>query len=135
MLYLEWNDSFSVKIDSIDKQHQKLVDYINELHNAMLQGKSKQILGEILNKLARYTVEHFTLEEKIMADNNFPELASHKEAHKNFVKKVGEYRQAFEDGKVLMSIEIMNFLKDWITNHIMGTDQNYSQYLVSRGVK
>ncbi|HOE91105.1 MAG TPA: bacteriohemerythrin [Candidatus Cloacimonadota bacterium] len=135
MAYLEWNDSYSVKINSIDQQHKQLIAYINELHEAMSQGKSKQVMGDILAKLANYTVEHFTLEEKYMSDHHYVDLDNHKNTHASFVKKVSEYRQAYEEGKFLISIEIMNFLKDWLTNHIMGTDQNYSAFLVAKGVK
>ncbi|HPM01343.1 MAG TPA: bacteriohemerythrin [Candidatus Cloacimonadota bacterium] len=135
MAYLEWNNTFSVKIAEIDKQHQMLVSYINELHDAMAQGKSKQVMGELFTKLANYAVEHFTLEEKLMFENSYPDYISHKNAHTDFVKKVTESRNSFEAGKFLISIEVMNFLKDWLMGHIMGVDQRYSAFLNEKGIR
>jgi len=101
----------------------------------MSQGKSKQVMGDLFEKLAKYAIDHFSLEEKIMFDNSYPDYISHKNAHTDFVKKVTETRKAFNEGKFLISIEVMNFLKDWLTGHIMGVDQRYSGYLNEKGVR
>ena len=135
MAFLEWDNSFSVKIPSIDKQHQKLIGMINELMDAMKEGKGNNVLGDIIGKLADYTVVHFTTEEKYFDRYGFPGTEEHKKEHQEFVTKVLDFKQGFEAGKIGLSIKIMHFLKDWLKDHILGTDQKYSDFLVSKGVK
>ncbi len=135
MPFLEWNDSFSVKIPSIDKQHQKLVSMINELMDAMKSGKGKLVLGDIIQELANYTVEHFNTEEKYFKEFNYPETEQHIKEHREFVNKVSDFKKKFDSGGITLSVEIMNFLRDWLKNHILGSDQKYSDFLVSKGVK
>ncbi len=51
MALIQWDGSFSVKVAEIDQQHQKLVSMINDLNDAMKQGKGKDVLGKIVNEL------------------------------------------------------------------------------------
>ena len=45
MALIQWNDSLKVGVAEIDKQHQKLVDMINDLHDAMRQGQGNAVPG------------------------------------------------------------------------------------------
>jgi len=135
MALLTWSDSYSVKVAEIDRQHQQLVKLINDLHSAMLERKAKDTLGKIIDQLAGYTVNHFATEEKYFAKFNYPETASHKKEHENFVAKVSDFKKGFDDGRILLSMDIMNFLKDWLVKHIQGTDQKYSDFFNKNGLK
>jgi hemerythrin len=135
MAIIQWNDTFSVKVAEIDQQHQKLVSMINELNDAMKQGKGKDVLSKIINGLVSYTVTHFNTEEKYFDRFGYPETDSHKKEHVAFVKKVSEFKDGFEKGKTSLSIEVMNFLSDWLKNHIKVTDKKYSQFFNEKGLK
>ncbi len=135
MSYIEWNDTYSVKINEIDEQHKKLISLINELHNAMSKGKSKEILESILSGLVDYTVEHFSTEEKYMDKFNYPDSLMHKKEHQTFVRQVQEYQEKLKDKNFLLSIQVMNFLKDWLLNHILGLDKKYSDLFIENGLK
>jgi hemerythrin len=123
-----------VNIKEIDLQHQKLVELINNLHDGMKAGKGKEILGEILSELVNYTSFHFAFEEKLLEKYVYPETIAHKRQHSDLVGQVLAYKESYESGKTVLSIEIMNFLKDWLTTHITGTDKKYSTFLNSKGV-
>ena len=58
MSFFEWKDDYSVGIDKIDKQHRKLVGYLNELYESMKAGKGKGTLGAVLKGLVEYTKNH-----------------------------------------------------------------------------
>ncbi len=135
MTLIKWDDSFSVKVAEIDKQHQKLISMINELNDAMKQGKGNDVLGKIINELINYTVFHFSTEEKYFDQFGYPGKASHKNEHAAFVKKVSEFKDKFEKAEVGLSIEVMNFLKDWLKNHIKVIDMKYSQFFNEHGLK
>lgn len=133
MGFMVWNDALSVNISEIDHQHQHLIDLINILHDAMKQGRGKEVLSVTLDELARYAVEHFAAEEKLMQKYGYPEFSAHKAEHESFIKKVTDFQNGFIAGKLLLSIEILTFLRDWTINHIAETDKKYVPFLSSKG--
>lgn len=134
MPLINWTDDLSVNIKSIDEQHKKLVSLINDLSDAMKVGKGSEIIGSVLGQLADYTKTHFAYEEKLMSTHGYAGFMSQKKEHDEFAKKVNSTLQDFKAGKVVMSVEIMQFLKDWLTGHIKGSDKKYSGHLSSKGV-
>ncbi|MCU7495335.1 MAG: hemerythrin family protein [Ignavibacteria bacterium] len=134
MAFITWNSRFSVGIDDIDKQHMKLIGYINELHDAMKIGKAKDIMAPILKNLVDYTIYHFSLEEKYLAQNFYPGYLSHKKEHTDFVDHVSGFQKSFNEGSAFISIDVLNYLREWITHHILETDQKYSPFLKGKGI-
>jgi hemerythrin-like metal-binding protein len=135
MALISWNEKYSVKVDSIDKQHKRLVDLINELHDAMMNKKAKDVLLKIIRGLVAYTSEHFGYEEKLFVENGYADSREHKKEHSEFIAKISDFQEKYEGGKLTLSMEMLSFLKDWLLNHIAGTDQKYSAFLVEKGVK
>ena len=135
MSLITWNDRLSVKVAEIDQQHKKLITMINELNDAMKVGKGKDALGAIVNNLIVYTMTHFKTEEKYFAQFGYPDTDQHKKEHEAFVKKVSDFKDGFENRKISLTIEVMDFLSDWLKNHIMGTDKKYSQFFNEKGLK
>jgi hemerythrin-like metal-binding protein len=134
MALITWTKDLSVGIPSIDVQHKKLVELINELHDAMKAGSSKQIISTVLNNLVLYTKTHFSNEEKCMTDACFSGLKDHKCKHDELTQKVLEFQNNYNGGRAVMSIDVLNFLTDWLKNHIMKKDKEYSAHLISNGV-
>ncbi len=134
MALMEWSSDLSVSVDEIDEQHQKLVELVNELNEAMSEGKSKEALGDILSELIEYTDYHFQTEEDYMEEFDFAGYSQHKRAHDQFVEKVTDFQSEFKSGKLLLSVKIMNFLKDWVAEHIKGLDQKYTECFQEHGL-
>ncbi len=134
MALITWENSYSVKIKNIDSQHQKLFALINELYEAMNQGKGRDAAGKILDELVNYTKTHFAYEEQLLKSNNYVNFTAHKAEHDIFTAKVVEFQKQYNEGKALLALPLMNFLKDWLSNHIRGTDQKYSSYLTGKGI-
>jgi methyl-accepting chemotaxis protein len=131
---LRWSDSLSVGIGSIDIQHKKLIDLINELFKHINSGSAKEAVGKTLRELIDYTGNHFQTEEKFFDKYNYPEQVEHKEMHRKLVAQVVEFQKQFKNGEKDVSLELMEFLKDWLINHIKKTDMQYGPYLLSKGV-
>ncbi len=132
--YINWDQSFSVGIKQIDQQHKKLVDLVNQLHNGMKSGNSKQLMGRILDELVNYTAVHFKTEEDIFERINYSGKEEHERIHEDLVGKVIEFQQAFHSGNALISMDLMKFLKDWLVNHIKGEDRKYIQSMHDAGI-
>lgn len=135
MSLITWNNTFDVKIKEFDDQHKVLVGYINELYDAMIGGKGKEVIGSILNNLIYYTESHFKTEEKFFEKYSYPERSVHIMEHRDFTAKVTEFKAGYENGKLSISVEVLNFLKSWLQNHIKVTDQKYTDFFNSKGLK
>jgi len=134
MAALTWKDEYSVKIAEVDAQHKKLIGLIGELDQAMAKRQGKEVVGSVLDKLISYTVTHFTYEENLMRANNFPGYQEHKDKHEKMTAKVLDLQRQQQQGKLTISLEVMDFLKNWLQKHILGTDMQYSAFLNDQGV-
>lgn len=136
MPLLTWNENLSVKIPSIDEQHKKLIDMINQLQDAMSSGDSRSVLGEIFDGLVSYTAEHFEFERQLMATHGYAESVEHLKEHDSFVQKVSDlHKQFVGSSNFMIGVDVMKFLTDWLVNHIQGVDKNYSEFFLSKGVQ
>ena len=125
---IEWSEHYSVGFDLFDKQHQQLIEMINNLYSAFLSGEAREKASEIVNEMIEYTNYHFKSEEKYFDKYRFPETEKHKEIHQSFVDKATELKNGLKSGSVSVSYEIMNFLRQWLIEHIMGEDQKYKTF-------
>ncbi len=132
---LTWDDSYSVGVSEIDTQHKKLFNLINDLFDAMKAGNGRSIIGKIIKELADYTVYHFGYEEKLFEKFDYPETATHNKEHKDFVETVSKFQKEFNEESAMLSMEVMNFLKKWLQDHIKGTDQHYTAFFNEHGIK
>ncbi len=133
--FVEWKDDYSVGIDSIDQQHKKLLNLINQLQTAVDYSTGDQFEREALDELVDYTKTHFTYEEGLMRDNDYPDFEPHKAQHEKMFKKVEEVLAEYEQDHDTAMANAAEYLKDWLINHINGTDKEYSSYLIAKGVK
>jgi hemerythrin len=134
MATLEWSSNLSVNVAEIDTQHRKLIDMINELNTAMMEGKGRTVIGNIINGLIEYAGSHFATEEKYFDQFLYPDSFNHKSTHKEFVKNVSKFKENFDKGSLSVTIEVMNFLKDWLRNHILRDDKKYTPYFNRKGL-
>lgn len=135
MSLLAWNDNFSVGVNTIDQQHSGLFAVVNELHTAMMKGQTKTVIGALLDKLVKYTREHFAHEERMMEAAKYPGLAAHKAHHAELTKQVGDFMARYKRGDGTLNIELLRFLSDWLTKHIQKEDKEYSPWLQRSGAK
>lgn len=133
--YVEWKQDYSVGIDSIDDQHKRLLNLINQLQTAVDYSTGDQFEREALDELVDYTKTHFSYEEGLMRDNDYPDYEPHKAQHEKMFKKVQEVLAEYEQDHDTAMSNAAEYLKSWLINHINGTDKEYSSYLIGKGVK
>jgi len=124
-----WKEAYSVRIPRIDTQHKGLVTLINDLHAAMLEGRAKEAMSHIVDELVDYTVLHFAFEESMLRQYGYSALAQHQLLHKELCSQVVELRDKFRAGKITVTIETMQFLKNWLSSHILSADMAYAREL------
>ncbi len=125
MAYLHWSSDLDTGIDVIDKQHRRIVDYLNELNDANDSGDTS-VTNRVLKQLVDYTLTHFAFEEELQEKANYPFLKAHKRVHEIFTKRVAEFQQRAEAGENVAP-EVLSMLKIWLVNHIKGDDADYAE--------
>lgn len=134
MSAITWNNSMSVKIESIDKQHQKLFDLINDFYANIDKQSNNNLILKLVSGMKNYTIYHFNEEEEYMKLYKYENYEQHKREHQEFINKVIDLEKKIQAGKIIISYEITSFLKDWIKNHIQNTDKKYSDFFIKHGV-
>lgn len=129
MALMSWVNSYSVDVAQFDAQHKKLFDLINLLHDAMAKGHGNDVMVKTLDELILYTKSHFQAEEKLLQSKGYPDLAAHKAQHDKFTAQIVQFQKDFTDGKLTVTSKLMNFLRDWLTSHILETDKRYAEFL------
>jgi len=133
---IEWKQRMSVGVSQFDEEHKKLVSIINDLHDSMREGKSKEVLCSILDRLVDYTATHFAHEEQLMRQHGYPDMDTHIAEHRQLVEKAKDIqKQARDHVTSALSMQTMSFLSGWLTGHIQGVDARYSAFFNKLGIK
>lgn len=130
-----WEEKHSTGIQSIDNQHKEIFRYLNSLLDAMKIGQANKVIYQIVFDLENYSLVHFQKEEFFFQRFNYSGAKEHIQQHQFFIQKVSKLKSDLKSGNIALSIELLNFLKDWIENHILVVDKNYSECFLKNGLK
>jgi len=131
MPYVEWKSEFSVGVKTFNDDHKRLFSYLNELHEGLSAGFKVSEMEYILKGLVDYTTNHFQREERLMVKHSYPDYIKHKEEHDALLKEVNEFYTEFKAGKKAFSFALLEFLNNWVSNHILQRDMMYKDFFVS----
>lgn len=135
MALIQWSDKFAVNIPSIDGQHRILIGLVNQLHDAMKEGRSREVIADVLDRLIDYTDLHFSHEQECMTRTCYAHLKDHTCQHDQLAGKVRAFQADFNAGKSGLTLEVLNFLQQWLSGHIMRSDKAYAEHLITHQVK
>ena len=131
----QWDEKYSVGIQSIDSQHKEIFLHLNKLLEAMKQGQASAVITPIILELEKYAVLHFQKEEFFFQRFNFQGSAEHIREHQDFKSKIVSLKSDLESGKITMTFELLSFLKEWIDHHILVVDKQYSECFRQNGLQ
>lgn len=134
MALIEWTEELAIGIPTIDGQHQRLVDLINELQVAMLERREKVVMSRIFGELVAATKTHFATEETLFAEHGYPGEAEHAHEHQHLAERVIDLKADFDAGNTAVTLEVMRFLREWLLKHILESDRAFAPFLRGRGV-
>lgn len=134
MSLIRWQDSFAIGVASIDSDHQVLVSLLNQLSETREEGQARDVVGSVLNVLVEYTINHFHREEHLMALCGYSDLADHHQKHQRIAARVQKMRQQYESGCHTAVDELLNFLKNWLVEHIIGEDTHIRPWVEGAGL-
>jgi hemerythrin-like metal-binding protein len=127
-----WKDEYSVGVEKIDRQHRHLFEIINKLIGHSGTSKDPGLVSETLTEMLNYAKEHFSTEEELMQKYGYPEIEQHREQHIYFFKTTAELSINALNKQSMVSDEIIEFLKMWLTLHILKCDMKYKEFFKAK---
>ena len=133
--FISWNDNLSVKVNEFDQHHKKLLKLISALFTRMEEGSGNDVLAKTLSELIDYTAYHFGAEEKNFKEYNYPDSEAHIKQHNILVSKAKDLHRGITENEGVLSIEVLDFLQDWVVNHINKTDKKYTEFFKGKKIR
>jgi len=131
MPLLIWNEQYSVGVTELDDQHRKMIDALNHLQEGLLTKQPPSVIGPLLARLGDLTGRHFSQEERLMAAAGYPDLQPHRTEHGVLLQQIERFKRLNQSGDIALSGDVLDFLKDWLANHILQVDLQYKPWLSS----
>jgi hemerythrin len=128
MSILVWNESFILGIEQFDEHHRHLVGLLNKSYDDFTTGTSHESFELVLDELIDYATYHFASEEYWMKKHQYPDLQQHQEEHNGFSRHIVETQKDYHGRKALLPLEVLVFLKEWWSDHILKTDAAYGRF-------
>lgn len=127
---LSWSDAYLTGVDIIDKQHQRLFEYFEDIEAAIAEQDAAKVY-EVCVGVVDYAIAHNVFEESLLRDINYPEVEKHHQAHETFRRRVNRYLEALEAGKEPFKIaeSLRVELALWLINHIQQEDLAFVPYI------
>jgi hemerythrin-like metal-binding protein len=135
MARIEWSQELSVGHEVLDKQHKLLIDHYNQLHESLLNDSPEETghtKKRVLAAMVAYALEHFEAEESYMQRLGYTGLEEHRRAHRDFREKIFSLNRDVQEDRVVLSTSVMKILRNWITDHLAGEDQEYRNVAVRK---
>lgn len=127
--FIAWQDDFSVGVELIDKQHQRLLQVINDLLSGLGDSDDRFPIGRSLDEMIKYTEYHFYTEQLFLEKH--PDFLAHLNQHWQLIKQVKKIQKDFLYYHGLQS-DVFDFLLFWLKNHILGHDKVCFAYLIEK---
>jgi len=133
MPIIHWTEDLSVGTETIDEDHKVLIGMINKLDDAIKSKEPQGTVNKVLSELLDYTGYHFDREEALMKAANYPDYDAHARTHGTLKAQVADIRNRYErNPDSIHEREVLAFLKNWLTAHILGRDKLYAPFMESR---
>jgi hemerythrin-like metal-binding protein len=134
MAYIDWSPLFSVGVNKLDMQHKELVRLINLFGEQYERHHGHSRVPELLAELIRYAQVHFRDEEELMELAGYADLEDHRAIHEQLMEQIFDLNARYESGDLEASTEVMDFLRQWLIDHILKDDMKYRDLMAERGI-
>ena len=133
-LHVTWNPARIVGVRAMDDQHAIMMETMNELRLALVQGVKRTRANELLEELIEFTRLHFWNEEQLLERHGFPGLAAHRAEHLRLLVQVTESAHRLQHTESPPIGELLLFLHGWFINHVEEVDRQYGPWMNERDV-
>ena len=136
MIFFMWKEEYLTHVKELDEQHRKLVELINNLYADLLEcqnnDQKQSLVNRLLEELIEYSVYHFTAEENLLLQYEYPRYELHVEEHERFKSQVAQFMKDQSEAERALPFPLVVFLRDWLISHVLTEDKQYGPYLCAQ---
>ena len=127
-----WSDAYSIGNEWLDEQHRKLLEIGGKACDVFAApAVSDADFRDLLCDFAETLRAQLTNEEKALARNSYPYLATHIAEHNAFRAAFAELLQK-ADNRSFYRKELLKLIADFTSNHVLAADVACKDYLRAR---
>lgn len=133
---LNWIPEYSVKVRELDEQHKKLIDLINQVYGYIYRQEAPDKILDLVNEIGNHAVLHFNTEEGYFKKFNYPLTDEHENYHRQLLMDVANYKKQIISAPENFTIaeKFVDFLENWLADHMMIQDKKYGQFFNEHGL-
>lgn len=131
-IWVEWDESLSVGIDTIDEHHRYLFDLINDLYEVVSNKRGAREVARLVKATDAYAKVHFRAEEKMMQHYGYEGIHLQERQHHEFEAKIREFYEELHDNPLVAQFDVLSYLRDWLIHHIRVEDTKLHSLVNSR---
>ena len=129
MEWIPWDDTLATGHSVLDADHKILIALFNQLTDSVNRRSSKTVCGDLLAEIIEHATDHFAMEERLMAEHDYPKFEQHAAEHAQLIKRAANFKTKFDTGSPGSHIDLIHFPEDWLTFHILGPDKKLGEFL------
>jgi len=122
MSLLQWKPEYSVGDESMDAEHQEMIDLINETYEKLGSEPDADQIEECLGDIFSTVSMHFALEESLMRKSNYSEYRAHKDNHEELLDQIRDLMDDFDADPATGAVQLEKRLSDWFAGHFATFD-------------
>ncbi len=132
---IEWKDEYSVGVDELDEQHKKIIAMINLLNENQSEKSQVEVVRNVLIEMMKYSKYHLDYEEGLLAQNDYPDYKNHKNSHLDYMMAYSSLSiEIMKHEKDQVPKNLLDFLNNWWTHHILVEDMKYKPFFQEKGI-
>jgi hemerythrin len=129
---LEWNEGLSVHIPEIDAEHQRFIDLVNYLNEAIVARMDVQVIRRCMQAILDDAVAHFAHEEALFKEWGYAAAAEHAEKHAQMILALNGIMRRFKHGGTELEwVEAGLLVKQALIEHLLSEDMKYRDYFLA----
>ena len=136
-MIIPWKEEYSVKVKEIDDQHQYFIKILSDIYTSITEKKKEREILDLFKELSNYANLHFKTEEKYFDQFNYELADEHKEEHRKLKNEIKKFNKRYQkDSKKTFEIttELIDFLENWLVDHLANQDQKYVKCFSEHGL-
>lgn len=134
-MLLTWSERYKVGLEIIDQQHEQLFRLLSRLEQSLTVQNAPQQQDRGIESFIVAVQQHFETEEKLLKETSYPGYQKQRADPGKLLKQLEMDAAKVKDGRLVLSLSLLQSWQEPLLRHIMGADMAYSEFLKDQGVK
>jgi hemerythrin-like metal-binding protein len=124
-----WSPDLAVGIPRMDEEHKWMFEGGEAVYLALARNQHPDEVDRLFKDLIERAVTHFTHEEELMKQAEYPKMGSHRQQHRALFLQVQDMQAKIHRGGAIITLEVFTMLSKWLTEHVRNSDIHLARFL------